>query len=63
MKLTITPTSMNQPLAPHAFQHYARDFHTAYRSHQPPAKFSPARLFLIFAALKEHECHEDESAE
>ena len=48
----IRPSGINAGIAPFAFQHYAKDFHEAYKKHKGSAKFSPARLFLLSRSLE-----------
>jgi hypothetical protein len=50
--ITVHVQGIHQPIGPYAFQHYARDFYAAYRSHRTEFRFSPARLFLIGRAIE-----------
>jgi hypothetical protein len=39
-------------IAPFAFQHYAKDFFTAYSNHPTEDRFSPARFFLLTRSIE-----------
>jgi hypothetical protein len=39
-------------VTPYAFQHYARDFYSAFKKQQGGPPFSPARLFLLSRSIE-----------
>ena len=39
-------------ITPFAFQHYARDFYSAFKKHHGGPPFSPARLFLLSRSIE-----------
>jgi hypothetical protein len=45
-------SGLNANITPFAFQHYARDFYSAFKKHQGGPPFSPARLFLLSRSIE-----------
>ena len=48
----INTEGLNANITPFAFQHYAKDFLGAFKSHKSDVKFSPARLFLVCRSIE-----------
>jgi hypothetical protein len=48
----IGPQGLNANTTPFAFQHYAKDFYSAYCQCKSDAAFSPARLFLVCRSIE-----------
>ena len=48
----IQPQGFNANITPFAFQHYAKDFYSAYGQYKANAAFSPARLFLVCSSIE-----------